>query len=533
MKKLNLVLLTAGLLSTLPVMAQQQNTLIYCSEGSPTSFDAAQSTTGTTFDAAAHPIYNTLTQVKRGTTEIEPGLAESWEVSDDGLTYTFHLRKGVKFHTTNYFKPTRDFNADDVIYTFDRLANADHPFNKAYPAEFPYYKEMSLDKTIKTIEKIDDYTIKMVLNDIDASFLQTIAMPIGGIYSAEYLEHLLKTGKAANIAHEPLGTGPFIFQRYQKYASIRYKANKDYWDKNNMPLVDNLLFSINIDPAVRSQKLQAGECHLMSYPLPADIPNLKKNDKLKIISAPGFNVGFLYYNTEKEPTNNAAVRRALDMAINRDSLIPAVYGEQGQAAINPMPPTQWSYNKDIKATEYNIEKAKALLAEAGYPNGFTIDLWSLPVQRPYNPNGRLMAELLQSDWAKIGVKANIVTYEWGEYLKRSSKGEHQVSMVGWTGDNGDPDNWLGNLFGCAAVNGSNHSRFCYEPFQKLLDEAKRSADHDHRVKLYEQAQVIFHEQKPASPIGTSIVNVPMSKNVEGYKVSPYGSIHFKGVSLTP
>ncbi len=294
MKKLNLVLLTAGLLSTLPVLAQQQNTLIYCSEGSPTSFDAAQSTTGTTFDAAAHPIYNTLIQVKRGTTEIEPGLAASWEVSDDGLTYTFHLRKGVKFHTTNYFKPTRDFNADDVIYTFDRLSNAEHPFNKAYPAEFPYYKEMSLDKTIKTIEKLDDYTIKMVLNNIDASFLQTIAMPIGGIYSAEYLEHLLKTDKAANIAHEPLGTGPFIFQRYQKDASIRYKANKDYWDKENMPLVDNLLFSINTDPAVRAQKLQAGECHLMSYPLPADIPNLKKNDKLKIISARGFNVGFLY-----------------------------------------------------------------------------------------------------------------------------------------------------------------------------------------------------------------------------------------------
>lgn len=512
--------------------AADKNTLIYCSEGSPTLFDGAQSTTGTTIDAATRTVKNQLVQFKRGSTEIEPGLAEKWEVSDDGLTYTFHLRKGVKFHTTNYFKPTRTFNADDVIYTFDRLANKDHPFNKAYPADFAYYSEMSLNKTIKSVEKIDDYTVKFHLSQNDASFLQTIAMAIGSIYSAEYLESLLKAGKAERIAQEPIGTGPFIFQRYQKDTLIRFKANKDYWDKNNMPLVDNLIFSINTDAAVRKQKLLSGECHIMSYPLPADIPSLKKNNKVKVLQQPGFNVGFIYYNTEKKPVNDPRVRRALDMAINKASIIKAVYGDQGQQAVNPMPPTQWSYNKDIKPAEYNPEEAKKLLAEAGYPNGFDTDLWTLPVQRPYNPNGRLMGELIQSDWKKIGVNVTLKTYEWGEYLKRITKnGEQTINMGGWTGDNGDPDNWLGNLFGCQAVGGANHSRFCYEPFQKLIEQAKHSSDHATRVKLYEQAQVIWHEQMPGSPIGTSIFTVPVAKNVEGFKISPYGAFQFNGVSL--
>jgi len=196
-----------------------------------------------------------------------------------------------------------------------------------------------------------------------------------------------------------------------------------------------------------------------------------------------------------------------------------------------MPVTQWSWNKNIKAREQNIEKAKELLAKAGLPDGFEMTLWSLPVQRPYNPNGRLMAEMLQADWAKIGVKAKITTYEWGEYLKRAKAGEHQVVMVGWTGDNGDPDNWLGTLFSCQSVGGSNYSRFCYKPFEDLIVKAKQLNDVNERTKLYEEAQVIYHEQMPGTPMGTSIVNVPTTKNVSGFKIDPLGAFRFTGVSV--
>lgn len=519
--------LFAGLATT----AQAAGALVYCSEGSPSGFDTPQYTSGTTFDASARTVYNGLVGFKRGSTEVIPELAQKWDISDDGLEYTFHLRPGVKFHTTRFFTPTRDLNADDVVYTFQRMMDKNHPFRKAYPAEFPYFTDMGMDKNLKSVEKIDDLTVKFTLNEVDAPFLQNMAMSFAVIFSQEYMEKLLNDGKPELLNQQPLGTGPFVFERYQKDAQIRYKANKDYWDTEDGPKVDNLIFAITKDPSVRAQKLKAGECHVMSFPLPADAKRLKQDPNLKVLSNPGFNVGSIYYNTEREQLKKPEVRVALDLAMNKPAIIKAVYGEQGVLAHGPMPTTQWSYDDTLKSRPQDIEKAKALLKEAGYPNGFEVTLWSLPVARPYNPNGRLMAEMVQADWAKIGVKANILTYEWGEYLKRVQKGEHDIVMMGWTGDNGDPDNWLGNLLSCAAVGGSNNSRFCYKPFDDLIIKAKRVSDMKQRTQLYKEAQKIFHEQMPMSPIGTSIVNVPMSTNVEGFKISPFGMFQFNGVSL--
>lgn len=530
--KISQSILAIALLGAFAGVAQAKGTLVYCSEGSPSGFDPAQYTDGTNFDASANNVFNQIVEYPRGETKVAPSLAESWTVSEDGLSYTFHLRKGVKWHTTRFFKPTRDFNADDVLFTFDRLSgNKANPFNKAYPVNFPYFVDMGLKDNIKSVEKIDDYTVRISLHVNDASFIQTLGMPgIGSIYSKEYADKLLAEGKAEMINQQPVGTGPFIFERYQKDASIRYKANKQYWNKKDAPQVDNLIFAITKDASVRYQKLKAGECHVMSYPLPADIDNIKKDKKLKVLSRAGFNVGFVYYNTQKAPFNKPEVRQALDYAMNKPAILKAVYGSQGEIATNPMPVTQWSWNKDIKMRKQNLQKAKDLLAKAGYPNGFETTLWSLPVSRPYNPNGRLMAELLQSDWQKIGVKVKIMSYEWGEYLKRAKNGEHEIVMLGWTGDNGDPDNWVGTLFGCQAT-GSNYSRFCYQPFEDLITKAKQINDVEKRTALYEQSQVIFHEQMPGSPIATSIVNVPMSQKVSGFKIDPLGSFRFTGVSV--
>ncbi|AEP36178.1 ABC transporter substrate-binding protein [Taylorella asinigenitalis] len=532
MKKISQkALLTSILMGFTGIASAAGGTLVYCSEGSPAGFDTPQYTAGTDNDASGRNVFDNLLSFPRGESKSGPGLAESYEVSEDGLVYTFKLRKGVKWHSNNFFKPTREFNADDVVFTFDRLANKDNFFNKAYPATFPYYTDMSLDKIIKTVEKVDDYTVKMTLTKPDATLTQTLAMAFAVINSKEYAEQLVKQGKPELINQNPIGTGPFVFVRYQKDAQIRYKANKDYWDKNDMPQVDNLIFAITKDPSVRAQKLKAGECHIMSQPLPTDVAEFQKNDKLKVMQSPGFNVGYIAYNTEKKPFTDPKVRIALDMALNKKSILDAVYADQGQPVPNLMPETQWSFNKDVKVRDYDVEGAKKLLAEAGYPDGFEVELWTLPVSRPYNPNGRLMGELVQSDWAKIGVKVKLKTYEWGEYLKRAKNGEHQIVMAGWTGDNGDPDNWLGNLASCDAVGGSNYARFCFADFDKLIKEARSITDTAKRTELYEKAQVIFHEQTPSSTIATSIVSVPMSKNVEGFKISPFGAFEFNGVSI--
>ena len=505
-------------------------TLVFCSEGSPAGFDSAQYTTGLEFSAASYTVYNRLVEFEHGGTKVEPGLAERWEISSDGLTYTFHLRHGVKFHTTSFFKPTREFNADDVVLTFERMFDSNNAFRKAYPVQFPYFKDMGLDKSISRIEEPNPYTVRFTMKTVTAPFLSELAMPFASIISAEYADQLMKAGKASDINLYPVGTGPFIFVSYTKDATIRFDGNPDYW-KPGVVRVSKLIFSITPDAAVREQKLKENECQVISYPRPQAIASLESDSQLKVPHQVGFNLGFLGYNTTHKPLDRVEVRQALDMAINKKAIIDTVYEGAGQLATNPMPPTQWSYDKGLRNAPYDPGKAKDMLATAGFPNGFEISLWAMPVQRPYNPNARLMAEMIQADWEKIGVHARIVTYEWGEYIKRAHAGEHDAILIGWTGDNGDPDNWLGVLLGCSSVNGSNFSKWCYQPFEALIQKGRATTDVSSRTDYYTQAQEIFKQQVPFTPIAHSTVYQPMRKNVTGFKIDPFGPTQFWNVGM--
>ncbi|MCE0461201.1 MULTISPECIES: ABC transporter substrate-binding protein [Pseudomonas] len=531
-------LVGAGLLASAP-FAQAAANLVFCSEGSPAGFDPGQYTTGTDFDASAETMFNRLTQFERGGTAVIPGLATKWDISEDGLSYTFHLREGVKFHTTPYFKPTREFNADDVLFTFNRMINKDDPFRKAYPTEFPYFTDMGMDTNITKIEKVDDHTVKFTLKDVDAAFIQNMAMSFASIQSAEYAAQLLKDGKAPDINQKPIGTGPFVFKSYQKDSNIRYTGNKDYWNPSDVK-IDNLIFAITTDPSVRIQKLKKNECQVTLFPRPADLKALKDDKALKMPDQAGFNLGYIAYNVmdkikgSNEPNvlANLKVRQALDMAVNKPQIIDSVYQGAGQLAVNAMPPTQWSYDTTIKDAKYDPEKAKELLKEAGVKEGTNITLWAMPVQRPYNPNAKLMAEMLQSDWKKIGLNVNIVSYEWGEYIKRSKGGENQAMIIGWSGDNGDPDNWLNVLFGCDSLSGNNFSKWCDKKFDGLVKEAKRTTDQAKRTELYKQAQHVLKDAVPMTPIAHSTVYQPMRANVQDFKISPFGLNSFYGVSVS-
>jgi dipeptide transport system substrate-binding protein len=245
----------------------------------------------------------------------------------------------------------------------------------------------------------------------------------------------------------------------------------------------------------------------------------------------GFNLGYIAYNVTHPPFDQLEVRQAMDMAVNKQGIVDAVYQRAGPLAVNGMPPTQWSYNDTIKDPAYDPEKAKAPLKAAGVKEGTEITLWAMPVQRPYNPNAKLMAEMLQSDWAKVGIKAKIVTYEWGEYLKRAKAGEHDAMLIGWSGDNGDPDNWLGTLYGCDAVDGNNFSKWCDADYDKLVKAAKRVTDTAERTTLYKQAQVILKREVPITPIAHSTVYQPMSNTVVDFRISPFALNSFYGVDV--
>ena len=376
--------------------AASAQTLIYCSEGSPEGFDPALYTAGTTFDASSRQVYNQLVEFERGTTDIVPGLAESWEVSDDGTTYTFKLREGVKFHSNDQFTPSRDFNADDVIFSFDRQGNDENPYNSYSGGTWEYFNSMSMPDLVESIEKVDDYTVRFNLTRPEAPFIANMAMDFASILSKEYADQLQEAGTPELLNQQPIGTGPFSFVGYQKDAVIRYSANEDYW-KGAAP-IDNLVFAITPDASVRYQKLQAGECHVMPYPNPADLDAMESDENVNLMQQEGLNVGYLAYNTQVEPFDQVEVRKALNMAIDKQAIIDVVFQGSGTAAKNPIPPTIWSYNDEVEDYPYDPEQAKQMLEEAGVTD-LSMKIWAMPVQRPYNPNARRMAELMQEDFA--------------------------------------------------------------------------------------------------------------------------------------
>ncbi len=345
----------------------------------------------------------------------------------------------------------------------------------------------------------------------------------------EYAAQLETAGTLDQLNQLPVGTGPFEFVSYQQDATIRYAANDDYW--GTRPKIDDLIFAITIDPAVRAQRLQAGECHVMPYPNPADLEMLRADPNLTVMEQEGLNVGYLAYNTQQPPFDQTEVRKALNMAIDKQAILDAVFQGAGTAAVNPIPPTMWSYNDAIQDDPYDPEAARQMLAEAGVEN-LSMKVWAMPVSRPYNPDARRMAELIQADFAEVGVSVEIVSMEWAEYLAQSSAVDRDGAvLLGWTGDNGDPDNFLAVLLGCDAVGNANRAQWCNEEFEDLIQRAKVTADQAERTALYEQAQEVFKREAPWATIAHSVVFMPMSNRVSGYVMDPKGTHSFDNVDI--
>lgn len=523
------VVMGAGLASAAGGEAATQ-TLVFCSEGSPEGLNPQMVTTTTGLNAT-RPLFNNLVELEPGSTRLVPALAESWTVSEDGLTYTFTLREGVKFHANRLFTPTRNFNADDVVFSLMRQWKEDHPYHRIAGSGFDYFKDTGMPELLRAIEKVDARTVRITLTQPDATFLSVIAMGFNGILSAEYADFLLRAGKPELIDQQPIGTGPFVFVGYQKDILLRYRVFPDHW-AGRQP-IDNLVFSITPNPIVRLTKLKAGECQVMALPNPSDTAEIAANSSLKLLRQEGFNIGYLALNATRPPFTDVRVRRAINMAVDKASIIAAVYQGAGAVAKNPIPPTLWSYNDQIKDYPYDPEAAQRLLRDAGFPQGFETDLWYMPVSRPYNPNAKRIAEMIQADLAKIGVRAHLVTHDWATYRTKLHAGEHSMALFGWTGDNGDPDNFLYVLLGCAAgrTGGNNVAKWCNAEYDELVTRARRLRDQGEREKLYRRAQEIFKAEAPWVPIAHSVVFMATRKEVQGFVMDPLGRHAFEGVSL--
>ena len=504
--------------------------LTFCTEADPEGFDPAPYVTGATFDASSQAIYNRLVEFRRGTAQLVPGLAETWDVSEDGLTYTFRLRPGVRFHTTEYFTPTRDLNADDVVFSLARQLDPKHPWFDYAGGQWPYFVGMSLDTLIKSVKKVDELTVEIALERLDASLPATLAMDFASILSKEYADALLQAKTRELLNQRPVGTGPYRFVGYAPGLRAGYRANPDYWRGSQK--IDLLVFSITPAPAERLRKLQAGECQVMAGPDAAALRAAAGDENLEIAEADRLDVAYLAFNTRQAPFGDVRVRRALAMAIDKQAIVDAVYGGAAGAASSVMPPSMWAYDASAADAGFDAEAARQLLVEAGAAE-IKLTLLTTTVGRPYNPDPARVAKMVAADLQAVGVETTVVAVEMlGDFLRQASDADRNGAvLLGWTSDNGDPGDFLSLLLSCEAVGQSNRAQWCNAPFNELVAQARSTSDVSARTRLYAEAQAVLRLHQPITAIAHTVVSVPMAAAVEGFAPSPLGHHNFEGVDI--
>ncbi|MYL65356.1 ABC transporter substrate-binding protein [Bacillus hwajinpoensis] len=492
-------------------------TLIFGRGGDSVSLDPASVTDGESFKVTKN-IFDTLLDYGDDNTDVQEALATDWEVSDDGKTYTFTLREGVKFHDGT------DFNADAVVYNFERWMNGNEEAFYYYKSMFGGFKGDE-GHVIESVTAKDDYTVEFKLKRPQAPFLKNIAMSPFAIASPDALE---KQGD--KFGENPVGTGPFVFDQWNRNDKIVLNKNEEYW-MDGYPKLDSVIFRAIPDNSARLNALMAGEIDLMDGLNPSDVQQVEDNGDLQTFFRPSMNVGYVGLTTNRGPLKDKLVRQALNHAVDKQALIDSFYAGQAEPAKNPMPPVIGGYNDDIEGYEYDLDKAKELLKEAGYEDGFEMELWAMPVPRPYMPDGQKVAEVLQKSFAEIGVDAEIKSYEWATYLEKARNGEADSFLLGWTGDNGDADNFLYVLLDQDNIGSNNYTYYENQELHDLLIEAQSTPDEEERNKLYKEAQEIIHEDAPWIPLVHSKPALGGSSTIKGFSPHPTGSDKLTKVTL--
>lgn len=499
--------------------------MIYCSESSPSSFNPQLDTSSTTVDATSHQLFDRLLDIDADTGQIIPSIAESWQVSPDGLIYSFRLRPNVQFHTTSYFTPSRTLNAEDVLFSFSRWIDAAHPYHEVNGGTYPYFDSLNLQANINRIRKINALSIEIVLNSPDASFIANLATDFAVILSAEYAEQLLAQGSPENIDHFPIGTGPYALAYYRKNQYIRYVPHPDYW--RDASHLTPLIFDITPQSSLRLAKLLTGECDSIAYPSQAEISFVENRDDITLQQETGLNIGFWAFNTGKAPFNNPLVREALASAIDKTTIIDAVYFDSATRARTLIPPTSWAFTADTQETPYNPLRARRLLEQAGYSNGFSMTIWALPVVRAYNPDALRMAELIRGYLLAIGINVEIVTSDWESFRQGLNAGVHDSVLIGWAADNGDPDNFYRPLLTCGAIaSGTNRAMYCNPEYDMIIQQALLTTNIEERRALYAQANAIIAQQIPLVPIAHANHYKVYRKRLQNVNINPYGGMRF-------
>jgi peptide/nickel transport system substrate-binding protein len=495
----------AAALLLAPAAARADTTLVISIAADPTGFDpeaVANNTSG--FIMAT--VFDSLVRYKPGTTEVEPGLAQSWDISPDRLTYTFHLRTGITFHDGS------KFNAAEYIRTLDRQLKKDDPntIYKTGPVEG--YEDFTFG-SVASYSAVDENTVQFKLKEPSAAFLNSLAMVWNGVVS---YEAAAKYGK--DFRNHPVGTGPFIFREWKSRDQIVLDANPNYW--KGKPKLDRIVFKVYPDAQAALLALKRGETQIMGDVATQVIPALREDHDIVVLTQPGLAVNGMAMPNDTAPFNDKRVRQALNYAVDKEAINKALYGGLAVTMTSPLPEAQWGFDKSLKGYPYDLEKAKQLLSAAGVAS-LKVELLSYNTPRGYNPAGADLAVALQGYLRKVGIEADIRKVDMGAFLAQVRSGNyHGLFLTGWSGDNGDPDNFVGELWGSYGMPVNDTSHYKNPEVDKLMQQAAAEVDHAKRIQMYAQIQKMILDDAPWVFVNSTLQVRAARKNVKGFQLNP-------------
>lgn len=493
--------------------------LVFARANDSISLDPANAIDNESFKVTVN-IFETLVKYEEEGSGIKPCLATSWEASEDGLTWLFFLRQGVRFHDGTIF------DAHAVEFNFQRWMNTDHPYHTG-KFDYWHYIFSGFPGLVRSVTALSDYTIKIVLAKPYAPFLNTLAMPAFGIASPDAIRTY-----GEDLSKHPVGTGPFCFSSWEENRCITLTANNNYWGR--VPYIDELEFRVIPSSKDRLEQLKQGTVHIIDGLSSDYVAVVEEDPGLRLYLRPSFNVGYLSMNMQKTPFCMREVRLAICHAINKDRLVEEVFDDLAKTAKTLLPPLLWGYNDSIQPYEYDPVKAKQLLAEAGYPRGFNASLWVMEQPRPYFPKPYQVAEYIKEDLQQINIKVDIQVFNWENFLERIKNGEHEMALIGWIGDNRDPDNFLYTMLGSDNAQPGRSSNFSFykdEEADCLLAQARQTSNLPFRINLYRTLQEKIHYDVPVIPLVHTMPALAASSSVKGYVPHLTGVESFEQVDI--
>ncbi|MBV8152141.1 MAG: ABC transporter substrate-binding protein [Candidatus Eremiobacteraeota bacterium] len=488
--------------------------LVFARVKDAVDLDPAVATDGLSLNVTSL-ILRGLVVFKPGTFDVIPAVAQSWKASADGKTWTFLLRPNLRFSDGT------PVDAEAVKFNFDRWRLTDNPYRGNF--QFSYYESQfsGFPGVIADVRTNGSRQVTFQLTHPMGMLLRNLAMPSFALGSPAAIK-----ADIVGFDHKPVGNGPYLLQEWIRDDHITLTANPRW---SPAPAYATVIVRDIPDQATSVLEIEKGDIDGLSDLRPDDARGLQRRTGITVYRQPSNNNSYLAMNMDKKPFEDVRVRRAIAYALDVQAIVQAFYGQGGVIANEWNPPGMLGHNPALKAYPRDVGRAKALLAQAGLRAGFSTQLYFGTAPRPYMPEPQRIAEAIQADLKAVGINVTLAPFEWGVFLQKIKNGEHPMCLIGWTGDNGDPDNFLYPLLDkdSAVKGGQNYSFWRDEGFHRLMVAGQSTVDERKRGEIYAKAQALVHDQVPAIPLVHTTVPFAMKSNIAGVIPRPDSALNFE------